>query len=187
MKKNRPLSVYLCFLLRHHPEEVQLHMDEHGWVSVEELIAGVNTQGRYTLTREKLRHIVSTDDKGRYRLDEENDRIKCCQGHSIPWVQPELRYADPPEILYHGTTAEAYEKIVQSGAVKKMGRHAVHLTANWELTWRAAKRWHKEAVVLEIETKPMVADGFLFGVTENDVWCVEEVPIKYIRAVLKEQ
>nr|DAR37192.1 MAG TPA: RNA 2'-phosphotransferase [Bacteriophage sp.] len=23
-------------------------------------------------------------------------------------------------------------------------------------------------------------DGFRFGVTENEVWCTEEVPVKYI-------
>ena len=31
------LSKYLCLLLRHQPEKAELDMDEHGWVSVEQL------------------------------------------------------------------------------------------------------------------------------------------------------
>ena len=68
-----------------------------------------------------------------------------------------------------------------------MNRHGVHLTANLPLAWQSAKRWHTEAVVLEIATAPMVKDGIPFGVTENDVWCVEEVLSKYISSVLKDQ
>lgn len=36
------LSKYLCLLLRHQPDKAGLDMDEHGWVSVEQLIEGVN-------------------------------------------------------------------------------------------------------------------------------------------------
>ena len=32
------LSIYLSYLLRHHPEDIDLHMDLHGWVDVNELI-----------------------------------------------------------------------------------------------------------------------------------------------------
>lgn len=186
MKKSHDLSVYLCFLLRHHPETIGLHMDCHGWVSVEELIEKVNAESQYALTREILQGIADADDKGRYRIDRANDRIKCCQGHSIPWVQPELTYAEPPEILYHGTTTKAYEKIKECGAIKKMNRHAVHLTAKLDMAWRSAKRWHIEPAVLRIVTAPMVKAGIAFGVTENDVWCVEEIPVEYIDSVLKD-
>lgn len=186
MKKERDVSVYLCFLLRHRPEVLGLNMDCHGWVSVEELIEKINTESQYTLTREILQGIVDADDKGRYRLDQVTDRIKCCQGHSIPWVQQELKYKEPPTVLYHGTTMKAYEKIKASGAIRKMNRHAVHLTANPDMAWRSAKRWHIEPVVISIATAPMVEAGITFGVTENDVWCVDEVPVEYIDSVLKD-
>ena len=83
MKKT---SVYLCYLLRHHPEEADLTMDRHGWVDVEELIRGVNRRGKYRLDRETLEELVARDEKGRYRFNDAHSRIKCCQGHSIPWV-----------------------------------------------------------------------------------------------------
>ena len=33
-QSDREVSVYLSFLLRHHPETAGLDMDRHGWVSV---------------------------------------------------------------------------------------------------------------------------------------------------------
>lgn len=52
------LSKYLCLLLRHQPEKAELDMDSHGWVSVEQLIDGVNHHSSYKLDRELLDQIV---------------------------------------------------------------------------------------------------------------------------------
>ena len=41
------LSKYLCLLLRHKPEDAELDMDEHGWVSVKQLINNVNKFSKY--------------------------------------------------------------------------------------------------------------------------------------------
>ena len=127
-----------------------------------------------------LERIVSEDKKGRYRFDETHSRIKCCQGHSVSWVEPELTWCEPPEFLYHGTTTQALEAIEKSGAIKKMSRHAVHTQADINKAWQSAERWHKTPVVLKIAAKEMFRDGHKFGVTENEVWCIEEVPLKYI-------
>lgn len=174
------LSIYLCYLLRHHPEDAELDMDKHGWVSAEQLIRSVNTHSTYHLDMAMLEEIVSADNKGRYRLDPQHERIKCCQGHSIPWVEPELVYGAPPHYLYHGTTTTADEKIQTSGSILKMSRHAVHLQAAMEKAWQSARRWHLTPVILKIDAAAMYADGFQFGVSENEVWCVDSVPVKYI-------
>ena len=110
-QKNSRISKHLCYLLRHAPSAASLDMDEHGWVRMEQLIKNINTVGKVKLTRELIEQIVQTDDKGRYRISSDGERIKACQGHSIPWVIPELEQRTPPEFLYHGTTGEAYEKI----------------------------------------------------------------------------
>ena len=52
------LSKYLCLLLRHQPAKAELDMDEHGWVSVEQLINGVN-----------MIVILRTRSLGRVRVD----------------------------------------------------------------------------------------------------------------------
>lgn len=175
------LSVYLCFLLRHRPEEAGLEMDRHGWVDVRQLIRSVNNSGKFQLDRELLEQIVAEDSKGRYRFNREHTRIKACQGHSIPWVEPELVSAPPPEFLYHGTNTRALELIYRSGAVSKMKRHAVHMQAEEAKAWQSARRWRdQKPVVLKLAARRMEEDGFSFGVTENGVWCTESVPVAYI-------
>lgn len=186
MKK---ISVRMCYLLRHHPEEASLDMDKHGWVPTAQLIDGINAGGKYSLDMDLLREIVDTDNKGRYRFKEDMSRIKACQGHSIPWVEPEVEILPPPEFLYHGTTAEAVEKIMASGAIKKMKRHAVHTHAVPEFAWLSADRWHGNItpVLVKIAAAKMHADGFVFGKTENDVWCIDEVPAVYIEEVIHKE
>ncbi len=183
---NAKLSVFLCFLLRHSPETLGLGMDKHGWVDAGELIAAVNRQGKYRISRELLDCIVAEDEKGRYRYSADGRRIKACQGHSIPWVEPELEWKEPPARLFHGTTASAYSKIMSSGGISKMGRHAVHLQAVEERSWQSARRWHTQAVVLVVDAAKMAADGYRFGVSDNAVWCTETVPTRYIVEVLYE-
>ena len=61
-----------------------------------------------------------------------------------------------------------------------MKRHVVHMQADINKAWQSAERWHKTPVVLVIAASEMYKDGYKFGVTENEVWCTEEVPVKCI-------
>ena len=183
MKK---LSVYMSYLLRHHPEAAGLDMDKHGWVDTAQFIDGINGSGKHSIDMELLREIVETDNKGRYRFSEDMSRIKACQGHSVPWVEPEVEILPPPEFLYHGTTAQAFEKIKASGAISKMSRHAVHTHASPDFAWLSAERWKGKVtpVLLKIAAAKMHAEGCEFGKTENDVWCIDEVPVRFIADVI---
>ena len=178
--KKKDVSIFISFLLRHHPEILNLDMDKHGWVSVEQLIDAINENGQYQLDFEKLCDIVARDSKGRYRFDETKSKIRACQGHSISWVEPELQYMEPPKYLYHGTTVKAWHKIEKSGYISKMARHAVHTQEDVEKAWQSALRWHLEPVVLKIDAAQMHQAGIAFGKSDNDVWCVESVPVQYI-------
>ena len=188
MAKKKDVSVYISFLLRHKPENIGLSMDSRGWVSVDALIDGINAGGVYTLTKEQLAEIVANDNKGRYRFSEDGTKIKACQGHSIPWVEPELAMLLPPEYLYHGTTVYAYEKIKACGFISKMNRHAVHMTADESKAWQSACRWHTNMpLVLKIAASEMARDGYEFGCSDNEVWCISEVPLRYICEELTEK
>ena len=178
--KKKDISIYISFLLRHKPETIGLKMDIHGWVSTDELIAGINEQGDYVLSQEQLEQIVIQDSKGRYRFNTDHTKIKACQGHTISWVKPELEYLAPPKFLYHGTTTSAVEKIMKTGAISKMKRHAVHMQEDESKAWQSAVRWHLTPVVLKIDAEEMYRAGFVFGKTENNVWCTESVPINFI-------
>lgn len=70
------LSKYLCLLLRHQLEKTKLDMDEHGWVSVEQIIDEVNKNSSYNLDRILLKKVVVEDNMKRYEFDEENDKIR---------------------------------------------------------------------------------------------------------------
>lgn len=180
MGNNQKLSVFLSLLLRHKPEEVELIMDKHGWVSVNQLITNINKQGKYYINFEMLEDIVNSDNKGRYRFNDNKTKIKACQGHSIDWVEPELSIERPPDYIYHGTNTDAMRLIEKSGFISKMKRHAVHTQADESKAWQSAERWHRTAVVLKINAAQMYKDGFVFGRSDNDVWCVESIPTKYI-------
>ena len=186
MAKQKNFSVYLSYLLRHSPQSIGLAMDRHGWVEVAELIGKVNAAGEYTVTPEQLRQVVAEDNKGRYRFTPDGSRIKACQGHSIEWVEPELTYGDTPQYLYHGTTADAYSKILSSGGIRRMSRHAVHMTADPEKAWQSARRWHRSAVVLKIDARRLEKAGIAIGCSDNAVWCAGEVPVECICDVLYE-
>lgn len=176
------LSVYLCLLLRHKPEDAGLDMDVHGWVDVAQLIRNVNALGKYKISKEVLDEIVQNDDKGRYRYNDTQTKIKACQGHSVSWVVPELSYdIHLPKFLYHGTTTKALKLIEQSGHISKMKRHCVHLQAEKVKAWQSAERWNNATpVLLKIDAERMRQDGFGIGVSENGVWLVNDIPTKYI-------
>ena len=175
------LSIHLSYLLRHAPDSIGLQMDKNGWVDAQELIQRINAAGKHRITRQLLEQIVAEDDKGRYRFSDDGTRIKACQGHTIEWVEPELTFGPPPRYLYHGTTKQALEGIRASGFISKMKRHAVHLQAQPELAWRSAiRRRNQTPVLLKIDAEKMHADGLSFGVSDNQVWCTESVPVTYI-------
>ena len=119
MGNNSKLSIYLSYLLRHNPGDLNLDMDKHGWVRVDSLIEAINGSGKHGISLEILEEIVETDNKGRYRFSEDKMKIKACQGHSLEWVEPELTWGPPPAVLYHGTTAQAYSEIRGSGAISR--------------------------------------------------------------------
>ena len=47
MAKKSGISIYMSFVLRHCPQDINLDMDKHGWVSVHQLIDGINNKGKY--------------------------------------------------------------------------------------------------------------------------------------------
>ena len=185
MMSKEKTSIHLSYLLRHAPEAAELDMDHHGWVSVSQLISNVNASGKAKLSLALLQEIVATDNKGRYRFSADGKRIKACQGHSIPWVEPELEVRTPPEYLYHGTTTEALQDIMKSGAILKMSRHAVHMQADINKAWQSAeRRKNKTPVVLKIAAGRMSQNHFVFSISENGVWFCERVPTEYIEEFL---
>jgi putative RNA 2'-phosphotransferase len=167
-KKSRHLSK----VLRHDPKSAGVVLDPAGWVGVEELLKAVR------LSFADLIEVVTTNDKKRFEFNEDRTRIRASQGHS---VEVELGYepAEPPEILYHGTSLDSFESIVREG-ILKMDRHAVHMSVDKDKALEFAARRRPSPGVLMIQAKRMAEAGHLFTVSTNGVWLTNTVPPQYI-------
>ena len=173
------LSRYMSLILRHKPEVIGITLDEHGWANVNDLIYGIekNNPG---FNMDILEQIVRTDSKQRYSFNDDKSLIRANQGHSIN-VDVELKEKEPPEYLYHGTGEKYVESINQDGLIPK-SRLYVHLSKDIETANNVGRRHGKE-VVYRIDSGQMYLDGHKFYLSENGVWLIKEVPVKYLEIV----
>lgn len=179
MGKLDKLSVFISLVLRHKPDVAGIALDEHGWANVEELIGGINSTGR-KMDMKILEEIVRTDCKQRYSFNKDKKLIRANQGHSIP-VDVELKEKKPPEFLYHGT-ADRFIKAIMEEGLKPMSRLYVHLSKDIETANKVGKR-HGNPVILKVYSGQMYQDGIKFYLSENDVWLVSKVDVKYIEQI----
>jgi putative RNA 2'-phosphotransferase len=176
-KEIKNKSKFLSLILRHAPDTIQLTLDENGWANVEELILKSNKHS-HKFNLEQLQYVVETNDKKRFQFSDDNKKIRASQGHSID-VELNLKATTPPEILYHGTVEKFIENIKQTG-LQKMNRQYVHLSKDTETATKVAMRRGKP-ILLHVNTKQMHEDGYVFYLSENNVWLTNEVPVKYIK------
>lgn len=169
------LGKFISLILRHHPEQIGIKLDKHGWADVEELINGINKDSACNINKDILENIVKTNDKQRYSFNEDHTKIRANQGHSIK-VDVELKEVIPPKILYHGTAERFMSSIIASQGLTPQSRLHVHLTEDKELARKNGSRYGKP-VILKVDTQKM---GIKFYKSENNVYLVNCVPIKCI-------
>ncbi len=169
-------SKFLSLVLRHRPETIEITLDAAGWVGVDDLLAALAKHGR-KWSRADLEEIVRTSDKQRFALSPDGNRIRANQGHSVD-VELGHEPAVPPELLYHGTTAQFISAIRQHG-LRKMQRHHVHLSAETEVTLRVGAR-RGRPILLTIRAGDMHRAGHAFFLTPNQVWLTDHVSPEFI-------
>ena len=171
----REKSKYLSYLLRHKPEEAKCTLDNEGYVDVKTLLENTD------FTMELLDKLVEKDT--RYAFSDDKTKIKAFHGHSKSFGINYKVDNDIPSVLYHGTSERNYELIKQSGMIKSMSRQNVHLSSSEEQAKLIGKR-HGKPIVLFIDTKQMIKDGFVFFKSEDNVYLTSDMPIKYIIKVV---
>jgi len=174
MKNN---SKFLSLILRHKPETVKIKLDKNGWVEVDELLAKLRQHNR-EIPLVELKEIVLFNDKKRFEFNEDETKIRAAQGHSVK-VDLQLKAQRPPMELYHGTVSKFLDAIQKDG-LKKMNRHAVHLSHDLPTATKVGSR-RGEAIILVVNSGAMYADKYKFFQSKNGVWLVDEVPAKYIK------
>jgi putative RNA 2'-phosphotransferase len=169
------LSKRMSKALRHAPDRIGLVPDGAGWVPVAELLAALRIE------RPELDAVVAGNDKQRFAVERGADgveRIRASQGHTIP-VELGLPLADPPPLLYHGTTESALESIRTSG-LNRGSRHHVHLSTDEDTARRVGARRGGAVVIVVVDAGAMARDGYLFHRSANGVWLTDEVPPEYL-------
>ncbi|MFN0082642.1 MAG: RNA 2'-phosphotransferase [Ferruginibacter sp.] len=81
-KHKKSISKFLSLILRHKPQEIDLSLDENGWVNVAELVAKSKVK-QIIFSFDDLLEIVSTNDKQRFIFNDDQTKIRANQGHSI--------------------------------------------------------------------------------------------------------
>ncbi|MFO7767499.1 MAG: RNA 2'-phosphotransferase [bacterium] len=172
------LSRYLSYLLRHHPEDADFRVDDRGWASIEEMVAGARAVGR-KLTVNDVMRVVETDPKGRFALSDDRLSIRANYGHSMP-VDLGLEAETPPEILYHGTAYRFREEILEKGIEPRERQH-VHLSERPEEATDVGRR-HGRPALIQVEALRMTEEGFAFYRSESEagIWLTREVPPEYL-------
>lgn len=165
--------------LRHEPELLGLALAPGGWVRVEDLLRGLAGAGRRT-SREELFAIVAADDKRRFTLSPDGQRIRAAQGHSAE-VDLQLETVTPPARLLHGTATRHLGGIFRDGLLPGR-RQQVHLSETEEVARTVGAR-HGTPVILEVDAAGLSAAGHPFWRADNGVWLTGPVPVTYIRLI----
>ena len=174
--ETKRLSKFLSLILRHQPEKVGITLDENGWVEIATLLDGICKSGR-NVTRRQLEQVVKSNDKQRFSISDDNQRIRAKQGHSVA-VELGYQPTKPPKTLCHGTPIK-YMELIRQGGLKKMQRHHVHMHADDKLAKEVGGR-RGQPVLLIIRSLEMHEEGYEFFVTNNEVWLTDHVPPQYI-------
>ena len=166
----------MSLVLRHNPQSIGITLDSNGWADTQALIDGMNRKGQ-RVTLEILKEIVASNDKQRFKFNEDYTKIRANQGHSVA-VDVELKETQPPVVLYHGTAAKFVASIKNEGLVAKSRLH-VHLSGDKQTAEKVGSR-HGSPVILVINAAKMHEDGYKFYLSENNVWLTDAVPVEYI-------
>lgn len=185
MEKTRAIHVskFLSLVLRHEPEAAGVSLDREGWVAVDDLLTGAARHG-VRITVAELREVVATNDKQRFTLSPDNQRIRASQGHSRP-VDLGLSPTEPPAVLFHGTVEASVASLLATGLERRARQH-VHLSST-TVTARKVGARRGAPVVLRVDAAAMAKAGHSFYVSANGVWLVEAVPPQFISRWLSTQ
>lgn len=173
------ISKFLSLVLRHQPGKIGIKLDQNGWADIDLLIKNSNSYG-LKFDKELLKHIVVTSPKKRFAFNDTFEKIRANQGHSVS-VDLEFKSLKPPEFLFHGTSEKSVQSILQNGLNKQRRLH-VHLSFDEETAIKVGKRRGTPFVFI-VHAEQMFNDNFEFFISENGVWLIDHVPVKYLKLI----
>ena len=172
------LSRLVAHALRHQPERYGIVLDEHGWVSVADLVAGLRSGSpRWrSLTAGDITTMVDQATRRRYELA--GGRIRARYGHSLPQRLP-MQSVAPPPALFHGTGPGQAAAILAEG-LRPMGRQYVHLSTDPAGARAVGRRKSPTPVVFRIDARSAARAGVSFYSGGENVWLADRVPADFL-------
>lgn len=177
--RRRRLSKFVSGALRHFPDDAGLELDGRGWTEYGDLTAAVERRYDWADAR-RVAAVAETDPKGRFERTTEDgvELIRASYGHSVD-VTLEPSDGPVPDELYHGTPPANLDSIRESG-LRPMGRQQVHLSGSREAARRVGQRHATDPVVLTVDAKGMLADGYRIAKRGHETYTTDEVPPTYL-------
>lgn len=179
MSKEDDVGRFLCYVLRHKPDAVPMFsIDNNGWGELKHLVSK-------DLPKQVILDAISRDTKGRFELKESpyGTLVRCVYGHSVPHVV--IKSEKPieiPNILYHGTTQKAFNRIKTQG-LRTMSRNEVCLTDDISIAFSNGMRYAKNVenlVILGVNSPDTITSLRQVG----KIWCCDFVPPNQLKYIL---
>lgn len=181
-KHDKLISKCISYVLRHNPSAAGIKLDDEGWVDIDTLCRALNERKMASgVTRSAIENIIAESDKKRFEI--RGNSIRATYGHSFN-SKIEFEPTTPPNVLYHGTSNVAYQRISGGEGILPMNRQYVHLSSDFETAVRVGRRHDDHPIILTVDTARMSNDGFKFFHSGNDgTWMCEKVPNGYICSI----
>jgi putative RNA 2'-phosphotransferase len=176
--KPEDLSRAVSRALRHEPSRYGLELDSQGWVEISDLLLGLRDQGAKwkSVDEDELNSMISAAVKQRFEI--EGSRIRAFYGHSVDG-QIERPIVDPPDVLFHGTSPEAWQRI-QAVGLLPMARQSVHLSTDETTAAKVGGRKSSTPVILRVDAHAAQAAGVTFSLGNENVWVATAIPAEFI-------
>lgn len=172
------LSKFLSRLLRHDADTVGLVLDEHGYTDLSEVwkLVEYRYPARYKLA--DLQQVVAGDATGKQRFELVDSRIRALYGHSAVRL---ITYepVEPPELLYHGTSANAWAAIRANGLLRQ-ARQYVHSQPASTAQHRLARGTAVKRSSCTVRAASAHRAGVQFYHPETDHYLAEDIPVAFI-------
>ncbi|MCL4248488.1 MAG: RNA 2'-phosphotransferase [Anaerolineae bacterium] len=174
------LSKFLAVMLRHDPLRHGLSLDAQGYADLDQVWGQITGRFHGTYTYQDLLTVVDGDATGKKRYEISGRKIRALYGHSSVVIA--YAACEPPESLYHGTTAKALPAILEQGLIRQ-NRQYVHLTSSRERALTTASRHRGEIVLLIIRAGAASRAGVTFYHPEAEHYLARAIPPEFIMAV----
>lgn len=176
-KERVRISKFLSLILRHEAAKFGVTLDEHGFADIDSVLS-VLRKSFPDFTQDDLQELAAHDEKGRFEIT--GDKIRARYGHSI-YVKPMAEPTEPPEILYHGTSRKAAQRILEQG-LHPMSRRFVHLSGTIEEARKVGRRHSRDVVIFEVKARAARDAGIDFF-AEHDTYLAEYIPADFLETI----